>query len=651
MEQVTIASTENEEEKKSRESSDKIVKECKEAFTLSKDYTEEMYRIMKEDLRFLDGEQWDANLAADRNRDGRPCLTINKLPAFLDQIVGDQRLNRPSIKIKPVDSNADKDTAEILTGLIRCIEVYSNAAYAYDTGFDAAAGCGFGAWRIVTDYTDPYSFDQEIMIDQIENQFTVYLDPNAKKWDYSDAEFVIVTELMPRAEFKAKYPKAGMSDWDASRDSDDGWNTGDSVRVAEYFKKEYQEREIVLVLNKETKEHEVFDSKEEYDKKLYDVINTRKSKLEKIVWYRVSGSEILEGPKTWPGKYFPIIPVWGKKLNIEGKKKFRGIVRHSKDPQRLYNYNRSMSAEAISLAPRTPFLLTPKQINGFEAKWKLANKKNFVYLPYNPDPQAPPPQRQPANPLSTGIQTEIMVTDQELHDTSGLQQSNLGKSSNEKSGKAIIARQQEGNVGSYDYKNSFINALMHTGKVLVDLIPKIYDAARVIRIIGEDGEDSMIPINQEVEIQTIDQKISRIYDFSIGKYDVVVSTGPSFTTQRDEARSQMMEFLQYVPTAGPLVADLVAKNMDWPGADEFAKRLKPQGVDEEMTPEMRAKQEMLVEAEMRTMDAKTKQEELKAEQLELENIELAAKITDTELAIAQKVMGKTESGSETSKNQ
>ena len=616
----------------------KILDEVKRRFNRSKDHTESQYRIMKEDLEFLNGEQWDQNLRSDRQADSRPCLTINKLPAFLDQIVGDQRMNRPSIKIKPVGDGADKDTAEILTGLIRNIESQSNAPAAYDTGFDAAASCGFGAWRVITDYIDPLSFEQEIKVIPVDNQFTVYLDPNAKEWDQSDAEYQIITEMMVRSAFERQFPDSDLSMFESERDNMEGWTEGEKIRVAEYYVKEYEKKTIYLVqIDNDSPITVDKDDLEKFDEGTYKVLKERETRVPKIKWYRVSGASILEGPIDHPSKYFPVIPVWGKKINIENVKHYRGMVRNAKDPQRLYNYTRSMGAEAVALAPRAPFLMTPKQINNFEGKFKLANKKNFAYLLYNPDQMAPPPMRQPGVPGNVGIQQEVLISDQELHDTTGLQQSNMGKSSNEKSGKAIMARQREGDVGSFDYTNSLINALMHTGKVVLDLIPKIYDTARTIRILGEDGEDSVIPINQHIE------QIERAFDLTVGRYDVVISTGPSFSTQREETKTSMMEFIQYAPDAAPLVMDLVAKNMDWPGADEFSERLKPPG-QEDPTPEQIQEQMLLREAEKRTMLAKTKQEELKAEKLELENVELATNITDKEVETAQKIISELDNG-------
>ena len=550
----------------------------KDRFNRSKDATEQSYRDMVDDLHFLNGDQWDTSIEEDRRLDGRPCLTINKLPTFIDQIVGDQRMNRPGIKIKPVDSGADKETAEVIQGLIKNIEVQSDAAIAYDTAFDGAVSCGFGVFRISSEYVDDNSFDQELRILPITNQFSAYFDPDAQKWNKEDGDFWILTEMMERKSFLEKFPDASTSSFQSGRDDD--WGNEEKVRVAEYFYKEHSTEKLFLVEDVVEGQQMVINSLSEIDEDLFNIVKERDVEKTKIMWVRVTDTEILEGPKELKGQYIPIVPVFGKNVNIENQVNYRGAVRNAKDPQRLYNYNRSASAELISLAPKAPYLLTPKQVANHEKEWTISNKRNFTYLLYNPDPMAKGiPQRQNASPISAGIQQEVMVSDQELHDTTGLQRSSLGKQGNEKSGKAIMARQKEGDIGSYQFTDNLIRAMTHCGRILVDLIPIYYDTARVIRILQEDGEDRPVAVNQMPQ-----REGERLYDLSTGKYDVVVTVGPSFTTQRQEAVTSMMEFLQYVPDAGPIIADLVAKNMDWPGADQIEKRLKkmlPPGVAEE----------------------------------------------------------------------
>uniref|UniRef100_A0A6M3KHY5 Putative P22-like portal protein n=1 Tax=viral metagenome TaxID=1070528 RepID=A0A6M3KHY5_9ZZZZ len=549
-----------------------ILKEIKDRFKESYDASDENYMEAIHDLEFLGGDQWPGDLKADRQSDGRPCLVINKLPAFANQVIGDIRQNEPQIKVKPVDSKSDPETAEIMTGLIRNIEVQSNAEIAYDTAAESSVRCGMGAFRIGTEYSDDDSFEQDIRFFRIKNPFTVYWDPAAQAWDKSDARYCFVTEKIPKEDFQRLYPNASLIPFEGGKDRNTQWGDDKSIRVAEYFKKELEKKKLFLIRNTLNGETQIREEGP-YNTN-WEIVKEREVESQKIIWYKASQHEILEGPQDWPGKYIPIVMVYGDELNIENKTVYSGMVRNAKDPQRLYNYSRSSGAEIISLAPKAPYLVTQKQIGNYQKIWDQAHKRNFPYLPYDADPDNPAAIPRRAEPVSvnTGIQAEIMTADQEIHDTTGLQRASLGKQSNEKSGKAIIARQREGDVATFTYYDNLGRAVKHAGKILVDLIPKIYDTARVVRILNPDDSEQMVQVNKPFR----DEKtgVEKIFDLTMGKYDVVVSIGPSYTTQREESAENMMAFIQAVPQAGPLIADLFAKNLDWPGAAEIEKRLK-----------------------------------------------------------------------------
>lgn len=547
-----------------------LLKEIRDRFQEASDAVDADYDVMIDDLNMLNGENhWPKDLEADRIADGRPCLVINKLPTFKDQVTGEIRQNTPSIKVKPVDSKADPETAEIFTGLIRNIEVQSDAEIAYDTAAESQVGCGMGAFRVVTEYASDDVFDQDIRIRRIRNPMTVYWDPAATDWNRIDARFAFVTERISREEFERQYPNAAVMDADGSKDRNSAWGVDKSVRVAEYFKKETEKNTLYLLRDVMTGEEIVTNE----EKEGYEVVQKRIVESSKIGWYKTNGREILEGPIEWPGKYIPIIMVWGKELNVEGRSIYRGVVRYAKDSQRLYNYSRSHGAEVTSLAPKSPYIVTAKMIGDYQSQWDQAHKKNFPYLVADADPNFPGklPERQPPIQSNTGIRDEILVSDQEMHDTTGLQPPSLGKKSNERSGKAVLAKQRQGDVANVAYYDNLARALRHCGRILVDLIPRIYDTARVVRILNDEGADKFIPVNQPV--QMADGQV-RVFDLTVGKYDVVATIGPSYSTQREEAAENMIMFLQTVPEAGPLIADLVAKNMDWPGAAEFEKRLR-----------------------------------------------------------------------------
>ena len=549
-----------------------LVKELRERFQEAQDAAAPMYQEMIADLEFTEGAQWPDAVKADREADGRPCLVIDKLSVFADQVKGDIRQNEPTIKVKPVDSGGDPDVAAIFQGLIRDIQVRSNAEIAYDTAAESAVDCGFGAFRIVTEYCDDTGFDQHIRIRRIKNPFTVFFDPVAQEWDKSDARYVFVTERIPREDFKRLYPDAAIVDFSSSRDKDPQWADDKTIRVAEYFVKKAETRKLYLLESPFTQEQKTSDTKEEG----WTVLKERPVKETKVVSYKTNGRDILEGPDEWPSKYFPICGVWGKELNIEGRTVYRGIIRKAKDPQRLYNYSRSHSAEITALAPKVPYLVTAKMIGNYQRIWDTAHRKSYPYLPIDVDPALPSfPKRAEPITQSTAIMAEIQIADQEMHDTTGLQQSNMGQKSNEQSGRAILARQREGDIANFAFYDNLGRAVQYAGRVLVDMIPRVYDTARVVRIIGEESQERFVPINQPVQVeQPGGSAIEKVFDLSVGEYDVVVSIGPAFSTQRDEALQGLMDFINAVPPAGPLIGDIMARNMDWPGAQEVEQRLK-----------------------------------------------------------------------------
>lgn len=552
----------------------KILEEIKRRFELAYEYVDELYELCIDDLRFLEGgSQWPADVKKDRETDGRPCLEINKLASFADQITGDIRMNSPAIKVKPVDSKADPDTAEKMTGLIRNIENQSRADIAYDTASESSVECGKGTFRVITQYVSEDSFEQEIRMKRMKNPFTVFWDPQAQEWDKSDAKYCFVTERISREEFEEQYPDAAMVEFKTSKDKNYKWGDDKSIRVAEYWRVSTEKTNLYLlrdpVTGNEVLKNEKLDG--------WEIVKQRDVQSRKLTWYKTNGREILEGPQEWPGQYIPIIEVWGKELNVEGRSVYRGAIRHAKDPARLYNYSRSHNAEVTSLAPKAPYLVTGKMIANYLKFWKTAHKKNYPYLPYDPDPEAIGaggiPKRERPITQNTGLLAEIQISDQEMHDTTGLQQASLGKESNEKSGKAIMARQREGDVANYAYYDNLARALMYAGRVIVDLIPHIYDTARIERILGEDDSEEQVQFNKPF----IDKKTGKemLFDLTVGKYDVIVSIGPSYSSQREEAADGMLHFFEVLPDPGKiLVADLIVSNLDWPGADKFEERLK-----------------------------------------------------------------------------
>ncbi len=556
-----------------------ILKDARAAFELARDHEAENRREALDDIRFARlGEQWPAKIRRDRELDGRPCLTINRLPAFIRQVVNDARLNKPAIVCHPVDSGADPETAEIFNGLIRNIEQSSDAEVAYDTALDFAVTGGFGYFRINTRYARDDAFDQDLVIERVANPFSIYGDPASTAADSSDWNTAFVVDTMSKAEFAARWKGAEPVDWEA--DAYAGlagpWVEGERVMVAEYWRREAVASSIVALSDGQVVTLEVYQKQ----KALFDAIGARvvgqprPIVSHKVVQRIMTGAEVLETVE-WAGKYIPIVPVYGEELHVDGRRRLRSLVRDAKDPQRMFNYWRTTSTELVALAPKTPFIGRKGAFETDAAKWATANVQTHAFIEYD-GPE--PPQRQPFASTPVGAIQEALHASDDMKNIMGLHDASLGARSNETSGRAIMARQREGDVSTFHYIDNLSRAIRHAGRILIDLIPKVYATPRVLRILGPGGEAQMAPVNQRFEAQLADaagqiRKIEKIYDLGAGKYDLTVRSGPSFTSRREEAATQMIELIRAYPPAAPMIGDLLAKNLDWPGADEIAGRL------------------------------------------------------------------------------
>jgi hypothetical protein len=576
-----------------------------------------------DDLRFYAGSpdnhwQWPADVLATRGAvqgqtiNARPTLTINKLPQHVRQVTNDQRQNRPSGKVIPADDRADPEVAEIYNGMVRHIEYISDADVAYDTACENQVSYGEGYIRILTEYCDDDTFDQDIKIARIRNSFSVYMDPTIQDPCGADAKWCFITEDLQRSDYERMFPNASpistLQSQGVGDQSISVWINQDTVRIAEYYYIEYDKATLHLYPGNIT----AFEgSPEAKQMKQMGIkpIRTREVNAKRVKWCKTNGYEMLES-NDWAGHWIPVVRVIGNEFEVDGKLYVSGLVRNAKDAQRMYNYWTSQEAEMLALAPKAPFIGYGGQFEGYEMQWKTANTQNWPYLEVNPDVTdgsgavLPLPQRA-APPLpQTGLIQAKMGASDDIKSTTGQYDTSLGATSNERSGKAIMARERQSDTGTYHYVDNLARAIRHVTRQIVGLIPKIYDTQRIARIIGIDGDTEMVkldPMQQEAVKEIRDQNdivIDKIYNPSVGKYDVVVTTGPSYLTKRQEALDAMGMILQSNPQLWQVAGDLFIKNMDWPGAQEmaarFAKIIDPkimEGSDE--SPEMQmAKQQM-----------------------------------------------------------
>lgn len=622
-----------------------ILQEAKEAFQEAQDASNENRTAALEDLEFSRlGEQWPREVKRQRELEGRPCLTINRLPSFIRQVVNDARLNKPQPKVLPVDDYSDVETAKIYNGLIRNIESVSRADIAYDTAIDYAASMGFGYIRIKTDYSCDDSFDQDILIDRVSNPFTVYEDPYATSADGSDWNMCFVTELMKKTAFEKEYPNAEIVDWnsDSMDEKDRTWFESDTVRVAEYWTREKVTESLLKLSDGQIiTEKQYMDNKDLFDVSQLAVEQERQVKSFKVIQHIITGAEVLE-KNEWPGRYIPVVPVYGEEFSHEGKRVLMSLVRQAKDAQRNFNYWRSAATELVALAPKAPYI-GPAGFAKKDPNWETANTQNHSYLEYDGNI---PPKREAFAGIPAGALQESLNASDDMKDIMGLHDASLGARSNETSGRAIMARQREGDISTFHFMDNMTRSIRQVGAILIDLIPHIYSEQRIVRVLGEDGEAKTVPINQPayqdqqgnylpVTDQTPEEQrnIARIYDLTAGKYDLTVSNGPSFTSRREEAATQMMELVRTFPDAAPLIGDLLAKNLDWPGADEIAERLKEiNPANQKEQPEQPNPEVLKAQAElqMKQQELQMKQQE---NELDMRKAEIDLRIKEIDLQI------------------
>lgn len=604
---------------KSISKEDALVKQAKERFRSSEAYERENRKQALDDLNMLAGRNhWPAAIVAKRELEDRPCLTINKLPSFVDQVVNESRLNKLSIKIRPYGGGSTPQLAETFAGLIRNIENVSDAEVAYQTALEGAVNNGFGFFRVVTEYSDDSSFDLDIFIRPIRNCFNVYLDPARQEHDARDGRYAIVSEMISRDEYKIRYGKEPIPFGSLEGEDTNLWFEEKRVRIAEYWVKEPITNNLYLLSDGRTVDGDEWDSAVDeliaaeeiihlepdpqnpegppievkgpapegsgYPQTVLNPTPTveRKRKVEthKVVHYLIDGNGIIEGPTDWAGKYIPIIPVFGKELVINDEVILRGLIRFAKDPQRMYNYFRTAATETVALAPKAPYMAADEQLEGHEDEWGQIGKSNPAVLKYKHIPGVNPPQRQMVTQTAIGEITECNLSNDEMKATTSLHDASLGAQGNEVSGKAILARQREGDVANFTYHDNLKRGVKFCGDILVDLIPKIYDTERQIVVMNEMDEDKMVWVNQSAGDKIIN-------DLTQGRYKVVVTAGPSFNTQRMEAAESMLDFVRTAPDTATYVMDLIAENQDWPGALKIAKRLRkllPPDIDDDGPP-------------------------------------------------------------------
>jgi hypothetical protein len=570
------------------------------------------------DLKFAAGDQWPVEIQNSRNLEARPCLTINKVDAYCRQVENQQRQQRPRIKVHPVNDDADYKIAQIIQGIVRHVEVNSNADTAYDTAFSNAVRMGWGYWRINTDYVREDSFDQEIFIEPIDSPFTVYFDPNSVLPDGSDANYCLITTVLDKKIFRDMYPDAddGANFQQRSTgDSTAAWVTKEDIRLAEYFYFEREKARLFLLSDGST----MFADGQDFEQRVAAaglmVVSSRESYRKVLKWIKMTAMEVLE-ERTLPNRYIPVVPCYGAQVVVDGKRKKYGLVRFAKDPQRMYNFWRTSMTESVALAPKAKWLLAEGQDEGHENEWALANIKSTPVLRYKQTDiegrQAPVPTRIQPEPPPDGIMTSAAAIASDLQMVIGILDPNQLPSGNI-SGKAIQGQQSQVDLNNFHFYDNLTRSLKHTGRIILDLIPHIYDTQRVMRIIGDDGQPDLVTVNQMAATGEI------LNNITVGQYDVIMDAGPGYLSRRQAAVDSMAPLMTTNAELFKIAGDLFFRNLDFPGADTIADRLAA------MNPlaNVDTKSDIPPEAQMQIAASqeqiKQLQDQLTAAQLEINN--------------------------------
>ena len=555
-----------------------------------------------DDIKFSRlGEQWPDEIEAQRRAENRPCLTINRLPSFIRQVVNEARQNKPGIKVTAVDGGSDRNTAEVIAGLIRAIENGKRKAeIAYDTAIDHAVTSGFGFFRIGIDYVHGDTFDMEAYIERVPNPLLVHWDANTTAFDSSDWNYCLISEFITEEEFDLRYPGADKVPFEgASGDGLEQWVDEDRIRLAEYWYRTEKKRTICEFQNPSTGERrtERYDDAVKIARDFFELggfdpsdlsdedalagfldltgfvkLREREATYHEVKRCILNGAGVLE-EEDWPGTTIPIVPVWGEEVNVDGRRHFRSMIRDAKDSQTMFNFWRTASTEIVALQPKVPWV-GPEGFRGVGAeakKWEHANTVSYAYLEHV---QGKEPSRQPFIGVPAGIINESATAADDMKALMGIYDSSLGARSNETSGKAILARQRESDVSNFHFIDNLNRAIEYAGRVLVEIIPSVYSEREAVRILGEDQKDRIIKLTQEDGGQLNADGESELYNLSVGRYDVMVESGPSYATQREEAREVLIEIMRTVPGSGLVIGDLLARNLDFVGADELEDRLK-----------------------------------------------------------------------------
>lgn len=572
---------------------EEIIKEARKRFDRCQEYFSLANTRYLDDVKFVHGDsdngyQWPERAKKRRDVDDKIVLTINKARQYCLNITNDSKQNKPSIKIRPTGNTATAEGADVAEGIVRHIEYQSDAQSVYNAANVHQVHGGRGHWVLTTRYTGDDSFDQDLYIEGGLDPLQVYFDPDAKKPDKSDQRFAFIFRDMPKDEFDTTYPDHKDDVGQSSIAPDLTWIDDDHVRICTYYRRTEKKTRLIAMTMPESGEVKMAMADEVPAAILKELLKDPTTRTREVVKHsveiiKIAGDIIIERG-TWVGSTIPLITIVGEESVIEGQYDCRGHVRYLKDPQRQYNYYSSEATEMVALQSKSPYIGPAAAIEGLESYWRTANTENHSILPFNhiddDGNPIPPPQRQQPPIMAPAYLNGLQIAAEELRMASGQYQSDMGEPGNEQSGRAINARQRQGDMATYHFIDQQAIGIVYTGRCIIEAIPLIYDTQRVIKIIGEDGVESAVTVDPEAaqeyvkQVEKNTEKVKIIFNPGFAKYAVEADIGPAYATRRQEAFNAFVQIMAANPDLMKVAGDLMFRAADFPMAEELAERLK-----------------------------------------------------------------------------
>ncbi len=597
-----------------------IFEEARDRLEIAVESESENRWAAKADLEFCEGAQWDKQPYTTAEAMNQPEMTINLTDALVRRVVNNMKQQRPRGKAHPVGDGANVEKAQLINGIGRHVEYRSDAGVAYDWGGEMAVKIGWGFWRLIEEWASPSSMAKELRICPIFNTFSVYMDPAARMPTGQDADWVLITFKMKRTEYKRLYPKRALIAFNDTGKSDDKeWEDREEIRLAEYFRIREKAEKLYLLRGPDGTEYTRYESEMPSDEGLKasktEIVDERESSRRTVEWFLLNGTKIVDR-NDLPGQWIPVIRCQGNAVDIDGRIKRRGMVRVMQDPARMVNYGETAKIKRLGISSQAKWLMAEGMDEGHE-EWSDSNNSANPVLKYKPVmvPNAlggelplPPPQLLPPAQVEAGfsefvagMRTNLLFVAGMMHDP-GMddQQGTIV------SGRALKRRERQSDQSHFQYYDNQVLAIAHTWRIMLEWIPHTYSEQRMQRIIQEDGTPAMVKINDGKGIQGAIAEIKN--DLSVGRYDVVMDTGPGYETRREEGAEALISLLSIQPLASIVAqvgADLVFRSLDHPYMQELADRIAaqtPEGLKKLMA-DMPAQARSVIEALVKQNDA------------------------------------------------